>query len=86
MGGEIMFVEATRMGGEGKLTLTGQLGMCLIYIYLRPFLKVLFENTQNNLSQDLMAVLLNLSAFVDLMIITVKVTIFTRRRKIYVPK
>ncbi|XP_068694451.1 lon protease homolog 2, peroxisomal-like [Montipora foliosa] len=26
MGGEIMFVEATRMGGEGKLTLTGQLG------------------------------------------------------------
>lgn len=27
MGGEIMFVEATRMGGEGKLTLTGQLGM-----------------------------------------------------------
>ena len=39
-----MFVEATRMGGEGKLTLTGQLGMCLIYIYLRLFLKVLFEN------------------------------------------
>ncbi|XP_025076509.1 lon protease homolog 2, peroxisomal-like isoform X2 [Pomacea canaliculata] len=26
MGGEIMFVEATRMEGEGKLTLTGQLG------------------------------------------------------------
>ena len=26
MGGEIMFVEATRMKGEGKLTLTGQLG------------------------------------------------------------
>ncbi|XP_062501149.1 lon protease homolog 2, peroxisomal-like [Corticium candelabrum] len=26
MGGEIMFVEATRMPGEGKLTLTGQLG------------------------------------------------------------
>ncbi|XP_076449763.1 lon protease homolog 2, peroxisomal-like [Babylonia areolata] len=26
MGGEIMFVEATRMSGEGKLTLTGQLG------------------------------------------------------------
>ncbi|KXJ23831.1 lon protease homolog 2, peroxisomal [Exaiptasia diaphana] len=26
MGGEIMFVEATRMGGEGQLTLTGQLG------------------------------------------------------------
>ena len=26
MGGEIMFVEAARMGGEGKLTLTGQLG------------------------------------------------------------
>lgn len=26
MGGEIMFVEATRMGGEGKITLTGQLG------------------------------------------------------------
>ncbi|KAK3086517.1 hypothetical protein FSP39_019511 [Pinctada imbricata] len=26
MGGEIMFVEATRMDGEGKLTLTGQLG------------------------------------------------------------
>ena len=44
MGGEIMFVEATRMGGEGKLTLTGQLGMCLIYIYFRLFLKVVFEN------------------------------------------
>ena len=44
MGGEIMFVEATRMGGEGKLTLTGQLGMCLIYIYLRHFLKMLLEN------------------------------------------
>ncbi|XP_033117283.1 lon protease homolog 2, peroxisomal-like [Anneissia japonica] len=26
MGGEIMFVEATRMDGEGRLTLTGQLG------------------------------------------------------------
>ena len=39
-----MFVEATRMGGEGKLTLTGQLGMCLRYIYLRLFLKVLLEN------------------------------------------
>ena len=26
MGGEIMYVEATRMEGEGKLTLTGQLG------------------------------------------------------------
>lgn len=26
MGGEIMFVEATRMEGEGKLILTGQLG------------------------------------------------------------
>ncbi|XP_012937014.1 lon protease homolog 2, peroxisomal [Aplysia californica] len=26
MGGEIMFVEATRMPGEGKITLTGQLG------------------------------------------------------------
>ena len=26
MGGEIMFVEASRMEGEGKLTLTGQLG------------------------------------------------------------
>lgn len=26
MGGEIMFVEATRMDGEGKLILTGQLG------------------------------------------------------------
>ena len=26
MGGEIMFVEATRMVGEGKITLTGQLG------------------------------------------------------------
>ncbi|XP_067651639.1 lon protease homolog 2, peroxisomal-like [Haliotis asinina] len=26
MGGEIMFVEATRMEGEGKITLTGQLG------------------------------------------------------------
>ena len=26
MGGEIMFVEALRMEGEGKLTLTGQLG------------------------------------------------------------
>ena len=26
MGGEIMFVEATKMPGEGKLTLTGQLG------------------------------------------------------------
>ena len=26
MGGEIMFVEASRMDGEGKLTLTGQLG------------------------------------------------------------
>ena len=26
MGGEIMFVEATKMEGEGKLTLTGQLG------------------------------------------------------------
>ncbi|XP_041376039.1 lon protease homolog 2, peroxisomal-like [Gigantopelta aegis] len=26
MGGEIMFVEATKMDGEGKLTLTGQLG------------------------------------------------------------
>ncbi|KAH9515489.1 Lon protease-like protein 2 [Bulinus truncatus] len=26
MGGEIMFVEATRMTGEGKITLTGQLG------------------------------------------------------------
>ncbi|XP_048580781.1 lon protease homolog 2, peroxisomal isoform X2 [Nematostella vectensis] len=25
-GGEIMFIEATRMGGEGQLTLTGQLG------------------------------------------------------------
>ena len=44
MGGEIMFVEATRMGGEGKLTLTGQLGMCLIYTYLRHFLKILLEN------------------------------------------
>ena len=26
MGGEILYVEATRMDGEGKLTLTGQLG------------------------------------------------------------
>ena len=26
MGGEIMYVEAMRMDGEGKLTLTGQLG------------------------------------------------------------
>ena len=26
LGGEIMFVEATRMDGEGKVTLTGQLG------------------------------------------------------------
>jgi ATP-dependent Lon protease len=26
MGGEIMFVEATRMSGTGKLILTGQLG------------------------------------------------------------
>ena len=26
LGGEIMYVEATRMEGEGKLTLTGQLG------------------------------------------------------------
>ena len=26
MGGEIMFVEATRMPGEGKITVTGQLG------------------------------------------------------------
>ena len=26
MGGEILYVEATRMEGEGKLTLTGQLG------------------------------------------------------------
>jgi ATP-dependent Lon protease len=26
MGGEVMFVEATKMPGEGKLTLTGQLG------------------------------------------------------------
>ena len=26
MGGEIMFVEATRMDGEGKVILTGQLG------------------------------------------------------------
>jgi ATP-dependent Lon protease len=25
-GGEIMFVEATRMAGEGKITMTGQLG------------------------------------------------------------
>lgn len=32
-----MFVEATRMGGEGKLTLTGQLGMCLIYIFFKTF-------------------------------------------------
>jgi len=30
MGGEIMFVEATRMGGEGKITLTGQLGKSII--------------------------------------------------------
>ena len=26
MGGEIMFVEATKMQGKGKVTLTGQLG------------------------------------------------------------
>ncbi len=26
MGGEIMYVEASRIDGEGKLTLTGQLG------------------------------------------------------------
>lgn len=26
MGGEIMYVEASRMEGDGKLTLTGQLG------------------------------------------------------------
>ena len=26
MGGEIMYVEATQMAGDGKLTLTGQLG------------------------------------------------------------
>lgn len=26
MGGEIMFVEASQMDGEGKVTLTGQLG------------------------------------------------------------
>ena len=39
-----MFVEATRMGGEGKLTLTGQLGMCPIYICLKHFLKILPEN------------------------------------------
>lgn len=26
LGGEIMFVEASRMEGEGQLTLTGQLG------------------------------------------------------------
>ena len=26
MGGEIMFVEATKMDGDGELTLTGQLG------------------------------------------------------------
>jgi len=31
MGGEIMFVEATRMGGEGKITLTGQLGRSITY-------------------------------------------------------
>ena len=31
MGGEIMFVEATRMGGEGKITLTGQLGKLITY-------------------------------------------------------
>ena len=49
MGGEIMFVEATRMGGEGKLTLTGQLGMCLIYIYLKHFLKILLENQTKEL-------------------------------------
>lgn len=37
MGGEIMFVEAARMGGEGKLTLTGQLGMfSLFFTTLRP--------------------------------------------------
>ena len=28
-----MFVEATRMGGEGQLTLTGQLGKILSPIY-----------------------------------------------------
>ena len=33
MGGEIMFVEATRMGGEGKLTLTGQLGRLFLTVY-----------------------------------------------------
>ena len=27
MGGEIMFVEATKMSGTGELLLTGQLGM-----------------------------------------------------------
>ena len=26
-----MFVEATRMGGEGKITLTGQLGKLITY-------------------------------------------------------
>ena len=30
MGGEIMFVEATKMGGEGKLSLTGQLGKFIV--------------------------------------------------------
>jgi len=29
MGGEIMFVEATKMSGTGELLLTGQLGMML---------------------------------------------------------
>ena len=30
MGGEIMFVEATKMSGTGELLLTGQLGMQLV--------------------------------------------------------
>ena len=34
MGGEIMFVEATKMSGTGELLLTGQLGICMVLCYI----------------------------------------------------
>ena len=58
------------------------------HIYL---FKTFPQNTTRELDKgtclkDLMAPLLNVSTFVDLMISTAKVTRCTRRSKIYVPK
>ena len=74
--------------GRGRKIDLNRTAWYVSHIYL---FKTFPQNTTRELDKgtclkDLMALLWNLSAFVDLMISTVKVTIFTRRRKIYAPK